>query len=55
MPLTDSELNEKFLELTTPVVGDAAARNLLSRLWTLESEKQVNLAPEERAPTRAVS
>jgi 2-methylcitrate dehydratase PrpD len=55
MPLTDSELNEKFLELTTPVVGDAAARNLLGRLWTLESEKQVDLAPEERAPTRAVS
>jgi 2-methylcitrate dehydratase PrpD len=53
MPLTDSELNEKFLELTTPVVGDTAARNLLNRLWKLEGEKQVDLAPEVRAPARA--
>lgn len=53
MPLTDSELNEKFLELTAPVVGDSAARNLLNRLWKLEGEKQVDLAPEGRAPARA--
>ncbi|HSC94276.1 MAG TPA: MmgE/PrpD family protein [Burkholderiales bacterium] len=53
MPLTDSELNEKFLELTAPVVGDSAARNLLNRLWKLEGEKQVDLAPEKRAPARA--
>ncbi len=26
MPLDDRELEQKFLELTTPVLGDAAAR-----------------------------
>ena len=52
MPLTDAELNEKFLELTTPVVGDAAARELLNRLWKLETEKSVGLAPDERVPAR---
>jgi hypothetical protein len=52
MPLTDAELNEKFLELTTPVVGDAAARDLLNRLWKLETEKSVDHAPEERLPAR---
>jgi len=36
MPLTDRELEEKFLELATPVQGDAAARALVARLWTLE-------------------
>jgi 2-methylcitrate dehydratase PrpD len=52
MPLTDAELNEKFLELTTPVVGDATARDLLNRLWKLETEKSVDLAPDERVPAR---
>ena len=36
MPLSDSELEDKFLELATPVLGDAAARALVARLWTLE-------------------
>ena len=52
MPLTDAELNEKFLELTTPVVGDVSARDLLNRLWKLESEKSVDLAPGGRVPAR---
>ncbi len=37
MPLSDSELEHKFLELATPVLGDAAARALVARLWSLES------------------
>lgn len=41
LPLSDSELEEKFLELATPVQGDAAARALAARLWTLESASSV--------------
>jgi 2-methylcitrate dehydratase PrpD len=32
-PLSDRELDEKFLELAEPVVGDAAAKALLAQLW----------------------
>jgi chemotaxis receptor (MCP) glutamine deamidase CheD len=32
-PLSDVELDEKFLELAAPVVGDAPARALLAQLW----------------------
>lgn len=35
-PLSDEDLNEKFFELAGPVLGTAAARDLLQRLWTLE-------------------
>ena len=38
MPLTDGELSDKFMELAAPVLGDAAARTLLARLWKLEHE-----------------
>jgi 2-methylcitrate dehydratase PrpD len=55
MPLTDAELNEKFLELTTPVLGDARARALLARLWALEGEKNVEFELGERAPARIAS
>jgi len=37
MPLTDDEVNDKFLELAMPVIGDAPARELLAILWALES------------------
>ena len=37
MPLSDGELEHKFLELATPVLGDAPARALVARLWSLES------------------
>jgi len=55
MPLTDAELNEKFLELTTPVLGDSKARALLARLWALETEKTVDFELGERAPARVAS
>lgn len=36
LPLSDSELNGKFMELATPVIGDSSANALLERLWTIE-------------------
>jgi len=36
LPLSDDELNDKFLELASPVVGNAVARRLLDALWSLE-------------------
>jgi 2-methylcitrate dehydratase PrpD len=36
-PLSDADLESKFLELSTPVIGAARARRLLERLWRLES------------------
>ena len=50
MPLTDAELNDKFLELTTPVIGAAGARAMLDRLWSLDREKSLDFAQREREP-----
>jgi 2-methylcitrate dehydratase PrpD len=36
LPLTDEELNDKFLELATPVIGEPGARALLEQLWRTE-------------------
>ena len=55
LPLTDAELNDKFLELTTPVLGAAGAQALLDRLWSLEKEKILDFAQREREPARATS
>ena len=41
MPLTDRELEQKFLELAAPVAGAQAAKKLLERLWRLDTEKQL--------------
>ena len=38
-PLSDAQLDDKYLELAVPVVGEGKARALLDRLWKLESEK----------------
>lgn len=35
-PLSDEELNDKFHELTAPVIGEAPARLLLQQLWSME-------------------
>jgi 2-methylcitrate dehydratase PrpD len=35
-PLSDKMLEDKYFELVTPVLGDARAREVLARLWTLE-------------------
>ncbi len=36
LPLTDRDLEDKFLELAGPVLGDAAAKALVEKLWRLE-------------------
>ena len=36
MPLTDEELNGKFMELAEPVLGDIGAKRLLEQLWALD-------------------
>ena len=53
LPLTDEELDGKYLELVTPVLGDASARALLGDLWALETLKTVEFDYRERPPTRA--
>jgi 2-methylcitrate dehydratase PrpD len=42
-PLTDSELNEKFRELTAPVIGAAAAARLLAELWHFDERPDAEL------------
>lgn len=37
-PLSDAQLDGKFLELAGPVLGEPGARALLARLWRLEGE-----------------
>ena len=41
MPLTDADLEDKYLELATPVVGDVRARALLAQLWALEKQRDL--------------
>ncbi|KQP13707.1 MmgE/PrpD family protein [Pseudorhodoferax sp. Leaf267] len=36
LPLSDGELESKFLELASPVLGTALARAMLAELWSLE-------------------
>ncbi|MGZ8230317.1 MAG: MmgE/PrpD family protein [Burkholderiales bacterium] len=53
MPLTDEELDDKFLELAAPVIGEAGARALLAELW--RTEKLASVEYEASAQrTRAV-
>lgn len=40
-PLSDAQLDAKVLELAGPVLGEAVARDLLARLWRLESSPGV--------------
>jgi 2-methylcitrate dehydratase PrpD len=38
-PLSDRQLEDKYLELAGPVLGEARARSLLERLWQIEQAK----------------
>ena len=38
-PLSDAQLEEKYLELAIPVIGEPKAKVLLQKLWQLESAK----------------
>jgi 2-methylcitrate dehydratase PrpD len=40
-PLSDAQLDAKYLELAGPVLGEARARELLATLWQLEKSKTV--------------
>ncbi|MBI3709632.1 MAG: MmgE/PrpD family protein [Proteobacteria bacterium] len=47
-PLSDAELDAKFLELATPAIGAAAAGHLLSRLWTIDTARRLDLGLRHR-------
>lgn len=36
LPLTDADLEAKLIELASPVIGESAARALLTRIWALD-------------------
>jgi 2-methylcitrate dehydratase PrpD len=42
-PLSDAQLDAKYLELAVPVIGESKAKALLQKLWELDAEK--SLAP----------
>ena len=42
-PLTDADLNDKFVELASPVIGAEAARQLLDQLWQIERHDLASL------------
>jgi 2-methylcitrate dehydratase PrpD len=52
LPLTDAELDDKFLELAAPVIGKTAASALLKDLWALETRKTVEF-DHGKAPAHA--
>lgn len=53
LPLTDEELNDKFMELAAPVIGEAPSRGLLAQLWALDTLQHCDFdyaaAPAARA------
>jgi len=53
LPLTDAELNGKYLELAVPVLGESAARALLDELWRLERRPNVEFEQAAREPALA--
>ncbi len=44
-PLSDADLDDKFIELAAPVVGAGQAKAMLVRLWRLDSEPHIRWAP----------
>jgi len=36
-PLSDAQLEAKYLELAVPVIGEGSAKEELKRLWNLEA------------------
>lgn len=36
LPLSDGDLEDKFMELASPVIGEPAAGKLIAKLWQLE-------------------
>jgi 2-methylcitrate dehydratase PrpD len=46
--LTDSELEAKYLELASPIIGASAAKALVARLWRIETEPNLAFTRELR-------
>jgi len=40
-PLTDAELEDKLIELASPVIGSGASRHLLAGIWALDASKEL--------------
>jgi len=55
LPLSDEELNDKFIELAAPVLGKAGAAAALKDLWALEKRKNVEFDHGARTPARVAS
>jgi 2-methylcitrate dehydratase PrpD len=55
MPLSDDELDDKFMELAMPVIGEAPARALLARLRALDTSKHCDLDYARAPAARAAS
>lgn len=43
-PLSDAQLDAKFMELAGPVLGEPAAKAMLARLWALDSAPNLDAA-----------
>jgi len=41
LPLSDADLDDKFMELASPVAGASRARDLLARLWNLAEAREL--------------
>ena len=46
--LSDAELEAKYLELASPVIGEPAAKALVKRLWTIEREPSLEFTRKVR-------
>jgi 2-methylcitrate dehydratase PrpD len=55
MPLSDDELDDKFMELAMPVIGEAPARALLAQLRGLDTSKHCDFDYAGAPPARAAS
>lgn len=44
LPLSDDELNAKFIELTSPILGSISTNALLRKLWKLETIDVASIA-----------
>lgn len=42
LPLSDADLEDKYMELASPVLGEAKARTLVEKLWKLETIRSVD-------------
>jgi 2-methylcitrate dehydratase PrpD len=47
-PLTDAELEHKYLELAVPVIGVESAAALLKKLWNLDAMTSLDTLPFEK-------